>query len=261
MVEHTLALSGEVAVAGDNARQRALLRRGPIPRHMAIIMDGNGRWAADRGYPRFHGHHKGVDSVRDVIEVCTQLGIDYLTLYTFSAENWIRPTAEVEALMRLLLRTVRAERKNFQEKNIRFQTIGEISRMPKKVQKEIQITVEMTANNTGMTLVLALSYSGRWDIVEAVRYIVSKVEDGHLDSRDINETVVAQALNTRGIPDPDLLIRTGGEYRVSNFLLWQLAYTEMVITDCYWPAFRREQLYAAIRAYQNRERRFGGVKQ
>ena len=258
-MEHALTITGKTQTAEDAARQEALCRSGPIPRHIAAIMDGNGRWAKERGEPRVVGHYEGVESVRDITEACAQIGVKYLTLYTFSVENWQRPAGEVNALMTLLLRTIRRERKTLNDNNIRLQAIGDLSKLPRKARSELQDALDATAGNTRMTLVLALSYSGRWELVEMVRTLARRAQQGDLNPDAIDETLVAQTLDSAGIPDPDLLIRTGGEYRVSNFLLWQLAYTEMVITDLYWPAFRRAQLYEAIEAFQRRDRRFGRV--
>ena len=258
-MEQELTITGKTQTAEDAAQQEALCRSGPVPRHIAIIMDGNGRWARERGEPRVVGHYEGVESVRDITEACAQIGVKYLTLYTFSTENWQRPAGEVNALMTLLLRTIRRERKTLNDNNIRLQAIGEVAKLPRKARRELQETLDATAGNTRMTLVLALSYSGRWELVEAMRVLARRAQEGTLDPEAIDEALVAQTLDSAGIPDPDLLIRTGGEYRVSNFLLWQLAYTEMVITDRYWPAFRREQLYEAIKAFQHRDRRFGRI--
>ena len=259
-MEQELTITGKTQTAEDAAQQEALCQSGPIPRHIAIIMDGNGRWARERGDPRVVGHYEGVESVRDITEACAQIGVKYLTLYTFSTENWQRPAGEVNALMTLLLRTIRRERKTLSDNNIRLQAIGDVPKLPRKARRELQETIDATAGNTRMTLVLALSYSGRWELVEAVRTLARRAQEGTLDPDTIDEALVSQTLDSAGIPDPDLLIRTGGEYRVSNFLLWQLAYTEMVITDRYWPAFRREQLYEAIKAFQHRDRRFGRIE-
>ncbi len=260
-MEQELTITGKTQTAEDAARQEALCQSGPVPRHIAIIMDGNGRWARERGELRVVGHYEGVESVRDITEACAQIGVDYLTLYTFSVENWQRPAGEVNALMRLLLRTIRRERKTLNENNIRLQAIGDLAKLPRKARRELQDALDATAGNTRMTLVLALSYSGRWELTEAVRTLARRVQQGALDPEAIDEALVAQTLDSAGIPDPDLLIRTGGEYRVSNFLLWQLAYTEMVITDLYWPAFRRDQLYEAVEAFQHRDRRFGRISE
>ena len=236
------------------------MARGEIPAHVAVIMDGNGRWARHRNRPRVLGHHEGVASVRDITESCAQLGVDYLTLYTFSTENWDRPSREVNALMELLIHTVERERERLNENNVRLQTIGDLSMLPRACQREIKEAQRTTAANTCLTLTLALSYSGRWDIMRAVREVARQVKAGRLEPDAIDEALFAKFLATSGIPDPDLLIRTGGEYRLSNFLLWQSAYTELFITDRYWPDFRREQLYEAIRDYQDRDRRFGRVQ-
>lgn len=259
-VDHELTIRGEAQTAEDRALQGALRGRGPVPEHIAIIMDGNGRWARERGLPRLYGHREGVAAAKDIMGACAQVGVSYLTLYTFSLENWGRPEREVDALMTLLLRTIRRERKTIKKNNIQLRVIGDVSRLPRKMRNELQETIEASAANTGMTLVLALSYSGRWEIVEAARKLARRVRDGELEPDAITEGLVSQALGTDGIPDPDLLVRTGGEYRLSNFLLWQMAYTEIFITDGYWPAFRREHLYDAIRSYQDRERRFGRIQ-
>lgn len=246
-------------VDDDAHLQEALHERGELPRHVAAIMDGNGRWARQRDRVRYAGHYEGVESVRDIVEACGELGIQYLTLYTFSTENWNRPTLEVKALMRLLRHTVRKERATLLENNVRLKLIGDVSQLPPKCLEELQRTVEATADNTGLTLVLALSYSGRWDLTEAARQVATMVANGVIDPDDVDESIVSDLLDTGTIPDPDLLIRTGGEYRLSNFMLWQSAYSELYITDCYWPDFRRKQLYEAIRNYQDRDRRFGRV--
>lgn len=245
--------------AHDAVQQDALKRRGEIPRHIAVIMDGNGRWATRQGQSRVIGHHEGVTSVRDVTEACAQLGVGYLTLYTFSTENWHRPPGEVNALMQLLIHTVRRERDTLHKNRIRLQTIGDLSQLPPACRGELDEAMASTAGNDRMTLVLALSYSGRWEIVQAAQELARRVQRGDLAPEDVDEARLAACLTTASIPDPDLLIRTGGEFRVSNFLLWQLAYTELYITKQFWPAFRRPQLYQAIRSFQNRERRFGRV--
>jgi undecaprenyl diphosphate synthase len=253
---------GPHPAAGEDRRiQEKLQSSGEIPRHVAIIMDGNGRWAKKRGMPRIAGHSEGVESVRDTVEACGQLGIRYLTLYAFSTENWKRPKEEVSLLMRLLLKALKDETDRLHTNNVRLQAIGEISALPQEVQNELLEDIQKTKENTGLTLILALSYSGRWDLARAVRRIVQEVAQGRLREDDVSETLIASYLSTAGIPEPDLLIRTSGEFRISNFLLWQLAYTEIFITPKYWPAFRREELYAAIRDYQKRERRFGMVSE
>ncbi|WP_272501170.1 isoprenyl transferase [Salinibacter ruber] len=250
----------EAAELSDEQRQRALRDRGELPAHVACIMDGNGRWAQERGEARVVGHHEGVTSVRDVTEACAELGIDYLTLYTFSTENWERPDAEINALMELLVQTVKEERDTLMENGVRLQTIGDLSELPGSCQDALRQTKRDTAENDRMTLTLALSYSGRWEIVRAARDLATKVEEGECSPDDIDAALFEEQLDTSGMPDPDLLVRTGGEFRLSNFLLWQSAYTEFYITDEFWPAFRRPQLYASIRSYQDRDRRFGRIE-
>ena len=228
-----------------------------IPQHVAVIMDGNGRWAKQHGKERLFGHYNGVESVRVVVETSVKLGIKYLTLYTFSTENWNRPKAEVDGLMELLVDNIIKETPTFHKNNIRFTTIGDNSLLPEKALRKLEECIAETVSNTGMTLVLALSYSSRWEITDAVRRIAAKVKDGELSIDDINDQVVSENLTTAGIPDPELLIRTSGELRLSNYLLWQMAYTELYFTDTLWPDFREESLYEAIVDYQKRERRFG----
>jgi undecaprenyl diphosphate synthase len=228
-----------------------------IPQHIAVIMDGNGRWAKLHGKERLFGHYNGVESVRAVITASVQLGIKYLTLYTFSTENWNRPKAEVDGLMELLVDNIIKETPTFHKHNIRFTTIGDNSLLPEKALRKLDEYIADTASNSGMTLVLALSYSSRWEITDAVRRIAMKVKNGELNIDDIDGQVVSDNLTTAGIPDPELLIRTSGELRLSNYLLWQLAYTELYFTDTLWPDFREESLYEAIVDYQKRERRFG----
>ncbi len=257
MADETIAVSD--APGQDQVQQEALRRRGAIPRHIAIIMDGNGRWAKERGKMRFFGHNEGVESVREVTEACAELGVEYLTLYTFSTENWQRPSTEVNALMQLLIRSLRKERETLHKNGIRLQAIGDLSMLPEACRVELQDTLSNTASLSRMTLNLALSYSGRWELTEAFRHLARRVREGSLAPDQITEEHIAGALTTAGMPDPDLLIRTGGEYRVSNFLLWQMAYTELYITEQFWPSFRRTQLYEAIRSFQDRERRFGRV--
>ncbi len=235
------------------------MESGEIPKHIAIIMDGNGRWAQRRGLPRIAGHHEGVNSVRDIVEACGQLGVKYLTLYAFSTENWKRPEDEVSLLMRLLLKALRDEKDRLHQNEVQLKAIGEIHKLPQDVQDELLDGIEVMKRNTGLTLILALSYSGRWDIVHAVRKIVEDVRSGLLKAEDISEAVVASYLSTREFSDPDLMIRTSGEMRISNFLLWQIAYSELYISDQFWPAFRRKDLYGVIGEYQRRERRFGMV--
>jgi undecaprenyl diphosphate synthase len=245
----------------DEKQQQALRERGELPEHIACIMDGNGRWAQRREKARFVGHHEGVTSVREVTEACAELGIENLTLYTFSTENWERPDQEVNALMELLIHTVEEERSTLMDNDIRLRTIGDLSELPAACQDALERTKADTAGNDRMTLTLALSYSGRTEIVQALQAIARRVQDGDLSVDDIDEALIGDHLDTAGMPDPDLLIRTGGEYRLSNFLLWQCAYTELFITEQYWPDFRRPQLYEAIRSFQDRDRRFGRVQQ
>ena len=241
--------------------QAQLKQTGNIPNHIAIIMDGNGRWAKKRSLPRIAGHKEGVESVRDIVEVCGQLGVNYLTLYAFSTENWKRPKQEVSLLMRLLMRALRDETDKLHEKNVRVHTIGDIAALPQEVQDELLDAIEKTKHNTGLNLLLALSYSGRWDLINAVKQIASEVKKGNLKIEHINDQIVSQHLSTKDIPEPDLLVRTSGELRISNFLLWQLAYSEIYISEVLWPDFRRGELYKAISDYQKRERRFGMVSE
>lgn len=241
----------------DRKIQEELKRSGEIPTHIAIIMDGNGRWAKRRGLPRVAGHREGVKSVRDVVEACAQLGVKYLTLFAFSTENWRRPKEEIDTLMKLLIRTLRSETEKLHKNDIKLMAIGDIDSLPKEVRQELKEAMEKTKNNKRMVLNLALSYSGRWEIIEAVKEIARDVKKGKVKIEEIDDKLFSNYLKTAGIPDPDLLIRTSGEFRISNFLLWQIAYTELYITDCLWPDFRRKHLYEAIRDYQRRERRFG----
>jgi len=234
-----------------------LIARGNIPRHVAIIMDGNGRWAKARGVPRLMGHRAGRDSVRDVVRGCVELGIEVLTLYTFSTENWNRPPREIRALMGILRQTLREERRGLRDKNVRLQVIGRREDLPREVMEAIEETQEYLSRSTGLLLTLALSYSGRAEIVDAVRRILVDQRRGGFEPERVDETLVASYLYTAGLPDPDLLIRTSGEMRVSNFLLWQLAYTEFWMTQTLWPDFRRRHLYQAVADFQGRERRFG----
>ncbi len=230
-----------------------------LPRHVAVIMDGNGRWAKKQGFAdRIFGHRSALKAVREVIEGCGEIGIDYLTLYAFSTENWNRPKAEVDALMSLLVKTIGEELPTLQKNNVRLETIGDTENLPKGCQRELKAAMDATQHNTGLTLNLALSYSGKWDIVTAARKLAQRVKEGNLAVEDITERLFEDTLDTKGSPNPDLMIRTGGEYRISNFMLWQLAYSELYILDnVLWPDFRREHLYEAIYDYQTRERRFG----
>lgn len=228
-----------------------------LPKHIAVIMDGNGRWAKKKGARRIFGHRNAVQAVRDVTEASGELGIKYLTLYAFSTENWSRPKEEVEGLMELLVNTLKQEIGTLMENQVKLKTIGDTTHLPANCQKNLEWAINETKNNSGLTLILALSYSGRWEILEAVRQIASEVRDGKIDISSINEATFGNYLKTSGIPDPELLIRTSGELRISNFLLWQIAYTELYITPTLWPDFRKEHLYEAIWSYQQRERRFG----
>lgn len=245
----------------DGLIQDKLKALGDLPRHIAIIMDGNGRWAKSRGLPRFAGHSEGIKSVKEIVEACGQLGVENLTLFTFSEENWQRPRREVSALMKLLLRTIRRELADLMENDVVISTIGNLDDLPSDAAKEMRRATDSTKNNNGLKLHLALSYGSRSEIVNAVKNIMEAVRNGTINIDDINEKLFAEFLYTKDIPDPDLLIRTSGEARISNFLLWQLAYTEIYITDTHWPDFRRTQLYDAITDYFGRERRFGLVSE
>ncbi len=228
-----------------------------LPVHIAIIMDGNGRWAALHGHERVFGHQKGVEPVRNVVEAAAELGIGYLTLYAFSTENWCRPDEEVSALMGLMVQSLNDEKDNLLKNNIKLIAIGEFERLTDNVRSKLFDTINLTSGSTGLTLILALSYSSRWEITEAARKLASDVKAGVLEPEAISEEELEKRLTTRGIPDPDMMIRTSGELRISNFLLWQLAYTEFYFTDILWPDFGKEDLYSAIVDFQNRERRFG----
>ncbi|TAE73425.1 MAG: isoprenyl transferase [Bacteroidetes bacterium] len=228
-----------------------------LPKHIAIIMDGNGRWAKKKGAMRVFGHQNAIKSVRETMETCAELGIDYVTLYAFSTENWQRPKEEVEALMNLLVNTIHKETPTLLKNNIKLLSIGDNSKLPQKCQKNLTDAIQKTAHCTGLTLVLALSYSGRWEITEAMKKIAQKMEQKEITIDQINENLIAQYLETADIPDPELLIRTSGEMRISNFLLWQLAYTEIFVTPTLWPDFRKKDVIDAILDYQKRERRFG----
>ena len=247
--------------------------RNNIPQHIAIIMDGNGRWATERNQPRSYGHQAGVETVRRITSECTRLGVKFLTLYTFSTENWNRPADEISALMGLVLTSLEDE--IFMKNNVRFRVIGDVKRLPDAVQQKLRETEQHTAKNDAMTMVVALSYSARWEITEAVRQIVTEVHDmqenpnkffkwlktGGLRAEDITEDVISQHLTTNFMPDPDLLIRTGGELRISNYLLWQIAYSELYFCDTYWPDFDEAELHRAIESYQKRQRRFGKTEE
>ena len=228
-----------------------------IPQHVAIIMDGNGRWAKRQGLARMFGHRQGVETVHRITEAAAELGISYMTLYAFSTENWNRPKEEVDALMALLVDTIAKETPTLMKNNIRLQTIGDLSRLPQITRERFVACIEETSVNTGLTLVIALSYSARWELIQATRKIATAVKDGNLLVEDVNEEIISGYLTTSDMPDPDLLIRTSGELRISNFLLWQLAYSELYFTNCLWPEFTTEEFYRAIVDYQSRERRFG----
>ena len=228
-----------------------------LPKHIAIVMDGNGRWAKKQGRIRTFGHENGVRSVRETTEACAELGVEYLTLYAFSTENWNRPKFEVNALMKLLVKTIHSETKTLNKNNIRLQAIGNLDSLPTETRKELMQAVENTKNNTRMTLVLALSYSSKWEIIKAVKEVAQAVKNSEISLENITEQLFEKHLCTNGMPDPELMIRTSGEHRISNFLLWQLSYAEFYFTETLWPDFNRAELYEAILDYQNRERRFG----
>ena len=228
-----------------------------LPKHIAVIMDGNGRWAKQQEKERIFGHQNAITAVRETVEGAAELGIGYLTLYAFSTENWNRPQAEVQGLMQLLVKCIREETPTLQKNNIRLQTIGDTKSLPEDTYNELMMSIEETSKNTGTTLILALSYSSRWEIKEALKAVVADAKDGNLSAQDITETTMHKYLCTKDYPDPDLLIRTSGEYRISNFLLWQLAYTELYFTQKLWPDFRKQDLIDAIIDYQGRQRRFG----
>lgn len=236
---------------------KELLDKNNIPQHIAIIMDGNGRWAQQKGAMRIFGHRNALTAVRQSIEACAELGVKYLTLYAFSTENWARPQDEVNALMEILINSITDEVPTMMKNNIVLTAIGDIKSLPTGAQAKLQEAKEITGKNTGLTVVLALSYSGRWEIEHAVKDIVKKVVEGQIKLEDIDQHMIADHLNTKNIPDPELLIRTSGELRISNFLLWQLAYTELYFTELLWPDFRRDHLLEAVLDYQRRERRFG----
>ena len=230
---------------------------GIIPNHIAIIMDGNGRWAKDRRLPRFAGHNEGINSVREIVRICGEIGVEYLTLYTFSNENWSRPNKEVSAIMNLLMKTISKEISNLHRNNVRFNAIGSLDALPKNSLQGIKRGIEKTKENTGLNLTLALSYGGRQELLRAIKSIIQKVTSELIKLDDINEDEIMNELYTKNMPDPDLLIRTGGEKRISNFLLWQIAYTELYMTDTFWPDFREDSLLKSILDFQNRQRRFG----
>tara|TARA_B100001142_G_scaffold26996_1_gene24288 strand:+ start:1005 stop:1757 length:753 start_codon:yes stop_codon:yes gene_type:complete len=230
---------------------------GNLPKHIAIIMDGNGRWARGKNLPRAAGHKEGINSVREIVRVCGEIGVSHLTLYTFSSENWSRPKTEVSAIMKLLLSTIKKEIRNLDDNNVKLSTIGNLIELPKETQKNIIDGVEKTKSNTGLNLILALSYGSRQELIRAIKRISMKVKQSDLEIDNIDESLLSMELYTENIPDPDLIIRTGGEYRLSNFLLWQSAYSELLISETFWPDFRESDLLDSIADYQNRQRRFG----
>ena len=234
---------------------------GNIPEHIAIIMDGNGRWAQNRNLPRAAGHKRGVETVRTMVQSCINLGVKYLTLYTFSTENWKRPQKEISMLMRLMVKSLQSETNELNENNVKIMTVGDTDSLPKLVQNELKEAKEITKNNSALVLNLALSYSGRWEIINAVRKISKKYAEGEIELNDINEEFFAKNLTTADIPDPDLMIRSGGEHRISNFLIWQIAYSELYVSNVLWPDFKCKNLVQAIEDYQKRERRFGLISQ
>lgn len=246
-------------MSGSNIQQQIdeIKRKGNLPRHIAIIMDGNGRWAKKRGLPRVAGHKAGIQSVRRAVELCGEIGVEYLTLYTFSTENWRRPRAEVSALMTLLVQTLNNEIEELNKQNVRLLTMGEIDLLPEKARDSFLEGIRKTKDNTGLSLNVALSYGSREEMVQAVRAIAEKVQQGKISPESIDQATISRHLYTADMPDPDLMIRTSGEFRISNFLLWQIAYTEIRIFKTFWPDFNKKHLLEAIEDYQNRERRFG----
>ena len=230
---------------------------GNLPKHIAIIMDGNGRWASLKNLPRAAGHKEGINSVREIVRVCGEIGVSYLTLYTFSSENWSRPRTEVSGIMKLLLSTIKKEIRNLDDNNVKLSAIGSLDELPKETQKNILDGVEMTKSNSGLNLILALSYGSRQELIRAIKRISKRIDESNLEIDNINEDVLSEELYTAGTPDPDLIIRTGGEHRLSNFLLWQSAYSELLISETFWPDFRESELLNSILDYQNRQRRFG----
>ena len=238
-----------------------ILESGNVPKHVAIIMDGNGRWARAKGLSRAAGHRRGVETVRNIVKACSVLNIKYLTLYTFSTENWKRPKNEISTLMRLIVKSLHNETNELHLNNVKFTMIGDIKHLPVIVQKELMQAVEKTKDNTKLTLNLAISYSGRWEIIRAIKDIAENYKEGKLQLEEINEELVSEFLSTRKMPDPDLLIRSGGEFRISNFLIWQIAYSEIYVTNVLWPEFKVHDLLLAISDYQSRERRFGLISE
>jgi undecaprenyl diphosphate synthase len=247
------------AVAADDAAVLDAVRRQPLPRHVAVIMDGNGRWAGLRGLPRVAGHREGVRAARQTVRAAGRLGLEYLTLFAFSSENWTRPAAEVSFLMRLLESSVDEELPDLVDNNVRLRMLGELASLDPGVRRSVERAVEVTARNTGLTLQIALNYGGRQELVRAVRALAEGVAQGAVVPGAIDEAAIAAGLDTAGVPDPDLLIRTSGEYRLSNFLIWQVAYTELLVLPTLWPDFAPRDLYGAVAEYQRRSRRFGGL--
>jgi undecaprenyl diphosphate synthase len=245
------------ATGEDKRLQLELAKNGEIPTHIAIIMDGNGRWAERQRLPRIAGHKAGVDSVRDIVEACGQIGVRNLTLYAFSTENWKRPPREVSVLMQLLVHYLKSEISELRENNVRLEAIGQIHALPRRVQKQLHASINALKDCTGMQLTIALSYSGRWDLTRAMQMMAFDIRRGKISPENVDEDLIRSFLSTASIPDPDLMIRTSGEMRVSNFLLWEIAYSEIVVVDTLWPEFRRPCLYDAVAQYQKRERRFG----
>lgn len=245
----------------DFERINEVKNSGVIPKHIAIIMDGNGRWAKQIGLPRVAGHRQGIKSVREIVEACANLGVEFLTLYTFSTENWQRPKTEVSTLMRLIVKSLKDETDQLHKNNIRLTSIGNLEMLPKEVREELDEAFEKTHKNTKMTLNLALSYSGRWELTNAIKKISADVMSGKTEIENIDEKMISSYLDTSEMPDPELLIRSGGEMRISNFLLWQIAYSEIFVTNVLWPKFKTENLIEAINEFQSRERRFGLVSE
>ncbi len=241
----------------NSEQTKTLISKQNLPKHLAIIMDGNGRWAKQRSLPRLAGHREGVRSVREITRICGEIGIQHLTLFTFSTENWSRPKSEVSALMTLLLRTIEGEVEKLHKNNVKLSSIGDLSALPDKARKGIMNGIQLTRNNSGLNLILALNYGSRQEIMHAVKSIGENIQSGDISAEEINDDLFSQHLYTADIPDPDLLIRTGGEFRMSNFLLWQAAYTELYTSPVYWPDFREKELLEALHSYQGRERRFG----
>lgn len=236
---------------------KELSEEGPVPKHIAVIMDGNGRWAKNRGASRIFGHRNAIKAVRDTTEFCAENDIEHLTLYAFSTENWARPKYEVDGLMTLLVATIKDELPTLKKNNVRLSSIGDLSKLPKEAQEKLESAKRETAAHTGLNLILALNYSGKWDLEQAVQRLVKDQGEGKVNAKEINQELIDTYLSTNGIPDPELMVRTSGEMRISNFLLWQMAYTELYFTDVLWPDFRKKHLEEAINVYKKRERRFG----